>query len=350
MTQRVPEPLWKLLYEGTDITGDIAPQVTEVQWIDRLGSQTPEISLTVADPARAWMRSRYPQPQDLVELYIGYAGAPLFTCGTFSLDEYEFEGPPSRVTLRGVEAWTSAPIRTPSNFAYENMTFSQIAQAVAARHGWGCVNLPTEPDTPWGRRTQTLEHGGDVNFLRMISSEANYEFNVRPPNIIFYSRAAIDAQPPVGTITYSMVSRYDFKYQSLAEHAVGSSTVSYLDPMTKQVYTATAKVTGTAPTADALNIVERVENNQQAALKAASRLYEADMLQYQLMITLPGTTSFRAGQTVSLPADDWGVFGAKWTLAQAVHRIRGAGGGYVTELTLRQAGPGSVLTPGGAST
>jgi uncharacterized protein len=346
MAQRVPEPLWKVIYEGDDITGDIAPEVMEIEWEEHLGGQAADISITVVDPSGKWRSSSYPQPQDEIDLYIGYAGATLLHCGTFTLDELEFDGPPDKVMLKGVESWTSAPLRTASNFAYENMTFSQIAQAVAGRLGWSCVNLPTDPDTPWGRRTQTLEHGGDINFLRMISNEANYEFNVRPPNIVFYSRAAIDAQPPSNTITRAMVNRYSFRFQSAAEVTYGSSTVSYLDPTTKQVFTSTATMDGKPPTADKLNIVERLENNQQASLKAQSRLFELNMLMYQATFTMPGTINFRAGQTASLPAGDWGVFGGTWTVASAKHRLRARSGGYTTDLLLRQTGPGSVLSAG----
>jgi uncharacterized protein len=352
MTLTVPQPLWELFYQGENITADIAPQVSQVEWQEHLSGAAADVSITIVDPAGKWRSSNYPQVgQDQIDLYIGYAGAPLLQCGTFSVAELEFDGPPDRVILRAVESTTTLSLRTAGNFAYENMTFTQIAQAVAARHGLACVNLPTEPNTPWARRTQTLEHGGDINFLRMISNEANYEFNVRPPNIIFYSRAAIDAQPPSNTITRAMVNRYSFRNQ-VGDLMISpaSATVSYLDPTTKQVFTSTATMDGKPPTADKLNIVERVENNQQASLKAQSLLSEINMAQYEATFTLPGTINFRAGQTASLPARDWGAFGGTWTISRATHRIRARSDGYTTELVLRQAAPHTVLTPGGAST
>jgi uncharacterized protein len=349
MTLRVPEPIWQLLYNGANITADIAPHVTQVEWCERVGGQAAEISVIVEDSGGKWRGSSYPQVgTDSVALSIGYAGAPLLDCGTFIVDELEFNGLPDTVTLKATEFWTTAPVRTAGSYAYEGMTFSQIAQAVAGRHGWTVVGLPTTPDAPWQRRTQTLEHGGDVNFLRKLANEANYEFNIRPPNIIFYSRPAIDSQAPANTITREMVTRYSFRYQTAADNTFGISTVSYLDPTTKQVHYARVRTSGTPPTADNLNIVERVENSQQAALKASSRLVEHNMLLYQLTVTLPGTIQFRAGQVVAL-SKDWGTFAGSWTCSRATHRIRARGGGYVTELLLRQAVPGTVLTPGGAT-
>ncbi|MDA8347350.1 MAG: hypothetical protein M0038_00845 [Pseudomonadota bacterium] len=352
MVQRVPEPIWQLIYNGADITANIAPQVTEVQWMEHLGGRANTVEVTVEDTLGKWRSSDYPQPgSDLMALSIGYAGAPLTDCGEFTIVELGFKGPPDRVTIHGVSSWTTTPLRTAGNYAYENMTFLQIAQAIAARHGWKVVGIPTTPDVPWQRRTQTLEHGGDINYLRKLATEANYEFNVVPPNIVFYSRAAIDSAPPVpgNTITRDMVTRYEFRFQTSAEITFGASNISYLDPTTKTVHGATSKVTGRPPTADTLNVNERLENSQQGALKASSRLYETGMLMYQVTMTMPGTTQFRAGQTVSLPSSDWGVFGGTWTCSRATHRMRARSGGYTTELLLRQAGPGSELQPGGAT-
>jgi hypothetical protein len=350
MAQRVPEPIWQLIYGGTDITANSAPDVTEVEWMEHLGGQAATIQVTVQDNTGKWRSSRYPQPgSDEIQLSIGYSGAPLLQCGSFILIELEFDGPPDRVIMKAVESWTTTPLRTAGNYAYENMTFLQIAQAVAARHGWQVVGLPTTPDVPWQRRTQTLEHGGDINFLRKLANEANYEFNVRPPKIIFYSRSAIDSQDPSNSIARDMVTRYAFRFQTTAEVTFGASNISYLDPTTKTVHGAAAKVTGPPPTADTLNVNERLENSQQGALKASSRLYETGMLMYQVTMTMPGTTQFRAGQTVHLPGSDWGVFGGNWTCSRATHRMRARSGGYTTELLLRQAGQGSVLSAGGAT-
>ncbi len=350
MAQRVPEPIWQLLYGGTDITSNIAPDVMAVQWMEHLGGQAASIQVTVQDTGGKWRSSNYPQPgSDQIALSIGYSGAPLLQCGTFVLVELEFDGPPDRVVMKAIESWTTTPLRTAGNYAYENMTFLQIAQAVAARHGWTVVGIPTTPDVTWQRRTQTLEHGGDINFLRKLANEANYEFTVRPPKIIFYSRTAIDTQAPASTITRDMVTRYVFRFQTAAEITFGGSTISYLDPTSKTVHSAGSVVTGTPPTADTLNVNERLENSQQAALKSSSRLYETGMLMYQVTMTMPGTIQFRAGQRIHLPGSDWGVFGGDWTCSRATHRMRARSQGYTTELLLRQAGPGSAIVPGGGS-
>jgi phage protein D len=347
MARAVPQPLWQLIYNGANITGDVSDQVTEVTWMEHLGGRAAELSVTFEDSEGKWRGSSYPQAgHDQVALAIGYAGVPLQPCGTFTVSELTASGPPARMCIRAVETWQSTPLRTAGNYAYENMTFLQIAQAIAKRHGWNVVGLPTAPDTPWQRRTQTLEHGGDLQYLHKLATEANYEFNVRPPNIVFYSRSAIDAQAPANTLLMDIVMRYEFRFQTASEIAYGASTISYLDPITKKVHAGSAKVSGTPPTADTLNVSERLENSQQASLKASSRLYQQDMLMYQGTLTLPGTVSFRAGQTVTLPSSDWGAYGGTWTVARATHRIR-ARGGYLTELLLRQGAPPMELAPAG---
>ena len=60
MVQRVPEPIWQLIYNGADITANIAPQVTEVQWMEHLGGRANTVEVTVEDTLGKWRSSDYP--------------------------------------------------------------------------------------------------------------------------------------------------------------------------------------------------------------------------------------------------------------------------------------------------
>jgi Bacteriophage probable baseplate hub protein len=340
-TTNVPKPSWQLLYKGANITGQIAPHITEIKWCERIGGQAADMSVTVEDVHRFWQQTA-PVLTDEMALSIGYAGAALLDCGTFTIDEFELTGPPDILTLRCTESWTSAPIRTPNSQAYENMTLSQIAQAVAARHGWTAITSAVQPDTAFARVTQTIYDGSDLGFLKRIANQHNYEFNVRPPQLIFYSRTALEAQAPAGpTITRQMVRKFKLGLQSAGERTYSGAQISYLDAATKSVLGAQAKTTGAAPTSDTLNYTERVENNQQAALKVGSVLHEHNMLQYVGELEMPGTIQYRAGQTVAVA--DWGAFANTWIIEEAEHTFKAKRGGYITKLSLRTLGAGEQV-------
>ena len=230
----VPQPQWKLFYSGENITGSIESMVTEVRWHEAMGSQAADMSVTVQDTQGKWHTSTYPQPNDRVSLSIGYAGAPLLDCGAFTIDEFEYRMPPRTMTLKGVEALTTANIRTPRSAAYENMTVTQIAQAIALNHQLdfvvGTLPLATQ-DVLWDRKTQALE--SDVNFLQRMADEHNFVFNIRSNQLVFLSRTELEGQPPVATITESMVRRAQLSYQNLADLTVNGAQNTLPKPVYK---------------------------------------------------------------------------------------------------------------------
>ena len=330
--------------------------VTEVRWHEAVKSsgEASDISITVQDTQQRWAKSTYPQPGDKVALEIGYAGVPLVYAGQFTIDEFESRGPPFMMTLHGTEAWTTTDfLKSEKVMSFENMAVSAMAQQIANGHGWNLITNEIEPqqDLMWDRKTQC--HESDHAFLGRLAEEHGFVFSVRPPNIIFYSLAALEAQSPTGPmITQEMVHRFSLRYQNLAEVTFLGGQHTYLNPATKEVQVGTVEASGdgaNAVTANSFLSSNRLENQTQANALAAAQLHQANMYLYQGTIELPGTTIFRAGQTVAL-SDEFGYFSTvgNWVIEEAEHTIR-AKSVYITRLTIRTAGPETTLIPGGAT-
>ncbi|MGH7118168.1 MAG: phage late control D family protein [Acetobacteraceae bacterium] len=331
-------PGWQVIYNGSDISGDILPSVTEVSYQENVGGLAASISLNVTDPVYRWQRSSYPQQGDTISLSIGYVGAPLVTCGTFDIDSFELGGPPDAFTIHGIQAGIRAGLRTRRNVAYENMTVPQIAEAVARRDGMTAVVSPVSPNVVYKRVTQHMET--DLSFLHRLANAHNYEFTVRNDQIIFYSRPQLEAETPVGTIYRNQVTRFSFSNQSLAHLSYASALVTYQNPQAKQLQSAQA-VNPAAATKDQLRLAHRLESNQQAALKAQSALWEANMEQASGSLTMPGTMMYRAGKTVKVSG--WGIWDSiTYLVRSARHEV--SAGGYVTELSIR-----NVVAPAAGS-
>jgi len=303
----------------------------------------------VQDAACKWQRSTYPKTGDQVELQIGFDGASLWPCGTFTVDEFDFSSPPDLMIIKCVENWITQPMRTPTSQGFENMTVLEIAQAIASKYGWELVtNGAVAPDVTYERKTQGLQT--DLAYLHELANEHNYEVQIRPPQLIFASRTTLEGQAPAGpAISRKQTTHVRFRSQTAGVNTYGGAAVSYLDPSTKQTWAMQAGVIGDPSVAsDTLNFVGRLENNQQGALRAQAALKENNMLQLVWEIELPGTIVYRAGQTVQV--SDWGVFAGLYLIEETEHFFRARGGGYRTKLLLRTPGPASDVGVAAADT
>lgn len=344
-------PAWRLLYNGANISGEIASEVSEVRWCERIGGQAAEASFTVTDGGRKWQSSTYPTLTDLLQLSIGYAGSPLHDCGTFTVDEFALTTPPDKMEVKCIQAWMTLPIRTPRAQLYGNLNMQGIASLIAQKYGWSLVySAGTFLDTPWTCKVQKYQDGGDLGFLQRLADENDFEVNIRPPQLIFYHRSALEAQEPTGPeLVRTQIKRASFRWQSVADLTQIGAAGSYPDPVTKNTFSAqVSAASGSDTSANTLNFCKRVENAQQCANLAASALHQQNMLMYQADIELPGTTAYLSGQTVSLPASNWGIFSGTWLVEESEHTLRPSAG-YMTKLIMRTAGPGASLVPGRSS-
>ncbi|MGH7085608.1 MAG: phage late control D family protein, partial [Acetobacteraceae bacterium] len=307
----------------------ILNSVTEVSYQENVGGLAASISINVQDTVQRWQRIGINQG-DTISLSIGYRGAALVACGTFDVDSFDLGGPPDAFTIHGIQAGIKAGLRTRRNIAYENMTVPQIAENVAARDGMTAVISPTRPNVSYKRVTQHMET--DLAFLHRLANAHNYEFTVRDDQLVFYSRAELEAEAPVQpSITRDMVTKFAFSNQSLAHQSYANVLVTYQNPQAKTLQSAKA-VNPSAATKDQLRLAHRLESNQQAAIKAQSALWEANMKQASGTLTMVGTMAYRAGNTVKVQG--WGIWDAITYLVQSARHELSAGG-YVTELSLR---------------
>ena len=327
--QAVVAPSWQIVYNGMDISDSLMPMMVRLQYQEAIGGRAAQLAFQVQDAQGLWQQSSYPKQGDTVTATLGYLGIPLIPCGTFEVDEFELSGPPDVFTIRCIEAGISQALRSSNSVAYENQTLTEIANTIALRHGFTLVATPASPDVVFKRITQRLE--SDLAFLHRIASAHNYDFTIRNNQLVFYSRTALESAPPVGTLTRSDISRFRFTNQALGSRTYREAVVSYLDPVGKTLLSATASEPS-APTADAHKAVVRVENAQQATLKAQSNLHVSNMLQVTSDITLPGTMAWRAGNTMNIAG--FGMFDAYvYIVREALHEVGERG--YTTTLSLR---------------
>jgi uncharacterized protein len=320
---------WVLMYQGVNITADISRMVLSISYVDEIGGRAGELDIELEDRERRWQGAWFPQQGDRATLLIGYAGQRLLPCGDFQVDELALGGPPDVFHLRCLPAWITPSLRTRYSIGYENQTVLQIATAVAGRHGMTLEGVANAQEPIYQRITQRAET--DLEFLRRLAIEHNYDFTVRGTQLIFYSRTALESQPPVLSISRQSVQRFSFAARTYRTYR--RAQAAYFDSASKQLYAQSVLADSAVVSGDVLKLVTRCENGQQAFERAASALHEANRLLTTAHLTAPGTPLMVAGNVIAMSG--WGAMDGNYMIERAAHSLA-RDSGYVTEAYLRK--------------
>jgi len=327
----VRSPQWILTYSGVNITADVSEMVLAIRYIDRVDGTSGELEIELEDSTKLWQGPWYPAIGDIVSLQIGYSSELLLDCGTFQIDELELDGPPDVMKLRCLAAYITTAMRTANTVAYENVGIVEIAAQVAAKYGLTLVTASSESesDITFARLTQRRQM--DLEFLKRLAREHNFDFTVRAGQLIFYERAALEVVPAATLISRSDTLRFAFRNR--ARRIYASAEFSYFDPDTKELITQSVAADGPSPTSDTLKIVARCENAEQAQVKAEAALHLHNMVLVDASIEGPGNTVLVAGNNVQLSG--WGALDGKYLIETAKHHI-GRATGYTTAIAARR--------------
>jgi uncharacterized protein len=324
----VPSPAWTLDYRGVAITGRIEKMVVGIEYTSFESGASPDLEITLEDRDRRWQGPWFPQRGDQVDVSIGYTGA-LVPCGRFQVDEVTLDGPPDQVKMKCLAVLITPDARTPNSIPYENFTLAQIADLIAGKHGWSLVNAPEAIDIQYERVTQNQET--DVEFLHRLARENNYDFTVKGGQLIFYSKTALENQAAVFTYRRGDGNEEKFSFTAKTHVTYKSATVSYQNPDTKALITATVDADPAVAVGDTLPLQMQCENGQDAAQKAKAALHDHNMLIVTGKLTIPGQT-IPAGSVIAVSG--FGQFDGDYMIAKAIHRVN-RNEGYSTELELR---------------
>jgi uncharacterized protein len=327
----VPSPQWILTYSGVNISADVSRMVVAIRYVDRLDGASGELELELEDSTKLWQGSWYPTLGDVVSLQIGYGGQLLLDCGEFQIDELELDGPPDVMRLRCLAAYITTAMRTANTVAYENVGIVEIAQQIATKYGLVLVTASSESesDVLFARVTQRRQM--DLEFLKRLAREHNFDFTVRAGQLVFYERAALESVAATVVIVRSDTIRFSFRNR--ARRVYGAAEFSYFDPDTKELITQSVSASETSPTGDTLKIVARCENAQQAQIRAEAALHLHDMVLVDVSIEGPGNAALVAGSNVQLSG--WGVLDGKYLIETAKHHLARATG-YRTSIAARR--------------
>lgn len=327
------KPHFALIYQGVDISSELDPMTLSVTHTDKLHGEAAEIDVTVQDNDGRWKGSWKPEPGDTMTLTIHDGRGGVLPCGDFEMDEPEARGDRGgdTMTIRGLAAPISKPLRTEKTRAFEKQSLRQIVGKVASEN-----SLSVEGDIEnltFERITQRKER--DLEFLTRLAEDTGHYFSVRGKRAIFTSFKSVDGRAAALTIRHAMVGTtllsYSLKNQTAETYS--SAKVTYLDERKKEMIEAEEQ-DGEVKTGDTLRVSgERVENAGQAQALAKSRLHYKNRKQTSGSISLVGDVRVVAGIVVEMA--DFGKYSGRMLVNSSTHSM--SRGGYTTGAELVKA-------------
>ena len=327
----VRSPNWVLTYVGVNITADVSQMVLAIRYVDRLEGASGELEVDLEDSEKLWQGPWYPALGDVVSLQIGYGDEALLDCGEFQIDELELDGPPDVMRIRCLAAYITPAMRTANTVAYEGMGVMEIAAQIAAKYGLALVAATSESSSDVVFERVTQRRQTDLEFLKRLAREHNFDFTIRAGQLIFYDRPALESVPAVQTIVRSDTVRFSFRNRS--RRIYDGAQFSYFDPDIKELISQSVSANSPSPTGDTLKIVARCENAQQAMVKAEALLHLHNMVFVDTYLESPGCTVLVAGNNVNLSG--WGVLDGTYLIETAQHRLARVAG-YSTSIAARR--------------
>ncbi|HOP33224.1 MAG TPA: hypothetical protein PKU94_07610 [Candidatus Hydrothermia bacterium] len=329
--EKIREPIYKIIWAGKDVTRDVSPYLIELRYTDNLHGKSDEIELVFEDRDSRWKSSWMPKKGDVVKVEIGIEddSQRWLTCGSFTIDEIEFSGPPDTVSVKGQSTYVTEPLRQKKTTAWENTTLRQICQSIAKRNNLK-PNLRINPDIKFKRIDQKDET--DLAFVKSICEKYGYNVKIEQEQLIVSKPEELEKANAVAEIGRETSNIISFMFQHKAHEVYKACEVKYWDPVQKKEIKHIEKAEGVA-SGSVLKISERLENKQQAIERAKSALKNANKWECEADLTLSGNPYLVAGANVLVKG--FGLLDGKYHIEEARHTISKSAG-YQTAIKIRR--------------
>lgn len=340
------EPVFELIYEGRNVTSELAMWPVDITYTDNHHGKADEVSVKVHNSTGEWLDAWSPEEGDKFELNYGYRDSQLVPAGEFTVDESTAEGDANgdTVDFKGLSAPKTEELRTEKHRAYEKQSLSDIVGKVAQEHGF--EQEGEIEDLTFERITQNGER--DLAFLRRLADDYGHYFKVAGKRLVFTSRDALRSEAPVRAYDRLSDVGQSLKRYSLrnADHvAAKKAEVTYMHPQRKKTIRGEASSANDmglmTASGDIVKLDVRVEDEEQAKRVARSRLDKKNSPKYAGSLDLVGDEGVVAGIVIELV--NFGRYSGKYLVTSSKHAMGRSGYGTSVEiegLTDKQAADG----------
>lgn len=230
----------KIVYNSSDISKDIAPYLLSFEYTDNESHKADSINITLEDKDQLWIQPWLPKKGDAITASIittdwAKTGETLsLPCGTFSVDEVEFSGPPSIVQIKAVSIPVTAALRTETKTrAWERISLSATAADIAAASNMALMY--ESPCNPQYLRIDQVE-SSDLAFLQTLCEKAGQSLKVTSNTIVIFDEKTYEAKPSVRVIDRLGGDVLQFSFRTKTAGTAKTAKVTYSDPLTGKTW------------------------------------------------------------------------------------------------------------------
>lgn len=326
-----------IIYEGKDISRDIAPYLISFTYTDNASDKADDISLTLEDRARLWCGDWFPSKGDKIRTSIivhnweDASKTESLPCGLFEVDQIECSGPPNQVTIKAVSTLVSKPMRQEKHTkAWENVTLSSIAGDFANKSGLRLFF--DSPNDPQFERRDQVEIS-DLEFLSGLCRDYGIAVKVTDTQLVCYDEETYEEKSAVAELSYGDKKLIRWSFSSKTAGTYKSAKISYHDPVKDETYEAEEDDEDNEGSGRVLVINQKADNEADARKIAKKKLRSANKKEITGSITLMGDLRFVGASNITISG--FGAFDGKYAIEKASHSV---GDSYTTKLDLRMGG------------
>lgn len=319
-----------IIYQGKNISQDIAPYLISFTLNDNASGSADDISISLEDRKGLWLYDWKPSKGDKITCsIIHYESEQAFSlpCGSFQVDQIEYAYPPKVLSIKAVSTAITQGMRHEShNKAWENVKLSTIAGDIASSNN---LALRYEgPEYMIDREEQV--NIPDLEFLTGICADYGMGVKVRDGKLIVYDEVQNEENESVCELEADDRKILSCKFTSKSAEVFRKAHVKYHDSVKAETYEGEDEDELEEGSERVLEIRERVSSSGEAQRLASKRLYEANKSEVTGSIKLMGDIRFSAGMNIELK--NFGMFSGKHKISKVTHSINASG--YTTSLEL----------------
>lgn len=266
-----------IVYNSKDISKDIAPFLLSFEYTCNESHKADSISIKLEDKNQLWIKPWLPAKGDTISASIvttdwNKPGETLtLPCGTFSVDEVEFSGPPSVVDIKGVSIPVTSTLRSEiKTRAWERIDLKSIATDIA-----NTSNIALAYDSTCNPQYLRVEQTelSDLAFLQGLCEKAAQSLKVGTKldgqqTIAICDERTYEAASPIRTIDRLGGDVKSYNFKSKTAGTAKTATVTYSDPLTGKTTTGTFTDPSTTNNGVTLNINDAPDGEYDSELAA----------------------------------------------------------------------------------
>ena len=324
----------KIIYEGVNITQDLAPFLISFTFNDNSGDKSDDINITLQDRDLHWLNDWMPSKGDTINAsiithdFIGENVTLELPCGTFQVDEISYKAPPHTIDIKATStAVKGNSIRERHNKAWENIKLKSIASDIAESNN---LELFYDVDDDYYIERREQIERSDLDFIKTLC--ANYDLSVKVSDnkLIIFSEEKYHDKDSVLTIKNGSDYVINYSFSSKSSQVYNKAHVRYHHAVKDELFDIEEDDDSVEGSERTLEINERVENESEARTLAKKRLSEANSREITGSVTLLGNVKLLAGVNVTL--EGFGMFDGKYLIESVSHKVTQ---GFTSTLNLK---------------